>query len=175
MNEGQQAGRWKQRLHLLNGAGGGQSPGNSFAADVDLVAFNVSKSVSSMDMRNWLSQRGVIVRNCELLTTSQEGRSLSYRITVDPHDYERVTTDASVWPNQVGVRRYRQFTGPRNEQRNGENRGSYERANNYNENQEQGRYRGYQRYEDRRPGTGQQTRESRGYNGNVSSRSGRQY
>merc|ERR1712240_698873 len=165
----------RQRLHLLNGAGGGQCPGNSFAADVDVVAFNVSKNVSAMDMKNWLSQRGVNVRKCELLTTSEEARSLSYKITVDPQDYERVTTDASVWPNQVGVRRFRQFTGPRSEQRNSDNRGTHERESNYNGNQEHGRYRDHQNYENRRPGAGQQSRGVRGNDGNVGSRYGRQY
>ena len=99
-------------------------------------------------MRSWLSQKGVNVRNCELLTTSEDARSRSYRITVDPQDFDRVTTDPSVWPNQVGVRRYKQFTGPRHEQRNGENRGTYQ---------------GQQRYDHVRSEAGQQSRGNRRY------------
>ena len=109
------------------------------------------------------------------MATSEEARSLSYKISVDPQDYERVTTDASVWPNLVGIRRFKQFTGPRSEQRYSDHGGTHERDNNYNGNQEQGRYPGYQNYENRRPGAGQKSRGVRGYDGNVGSRYGGQY
>ena len=100
---------WKQKLHLLNGAHGGVGAGSSFAADVDIVAYNVATNICSMDLTYWLSQNGINVKDCKLLTTSENARSLAYKITIDPKDYEKATTDASIWPYQVGVRQYKHF------------------------------------------------------------------
>ena len=167
-NESQQTGGWRQRLHIPNGAGESHnSTGNSFAADVDVVAFNVNKNASAMDMRNWLSQKGVNVKKCELLTRNYDAPALSYLITVDPKDYERVTTDASVWPYQVGVRKYKQFTAPRQDQQRSEERATNEERHSSYGNQEHYRHTGYQRYDNERSGAGQQTTGGRRYVGNY--------
>ena len=100
---------WRQKLHLLNGAGGEAPHSGSFSADIDIVAYNVAKNISAMDLRHWLSQNGLNIKDCKLLTTAEGARALSYKITIDPKDYERATTDASLWPYRVGVRLFKHF------------------------------------------------------------------
>ena len=80
-----------------------------FSADVDIVAFNVGKNITAADLCNWLAQRGLYVKDCKLLTTAPEARSLAFKITVDPKDFDRATTDAELWPYRVGVRLYKNF------------------------------------------------------------------
>ena len=174
-SDNQQSGSWRQRLHILNGAGGGHSTGNSFAADADVVAFNVNKNVSAMDMRSWLSQKGINVKKCELLTTNCDARALSFRISVDPKDYDRVTTDASVWPFQVGIRRYKQFATPRYEQRRSGHQGNDEGSRSFYGNQEDSRHPEHHRYDNQRTEARQQANGGRRYDGNFGRHSGRQY
>ena len=100
---------WKQRLHILHGTAGEDAQGDSFSADVDIVAYNVAKNVTSVNLCNWLAQNGLRVKDCRLLTTSPTARSLSYRITIHPKDYEKATKDESLWPYRVGVRLFRHF------------------------------------------------------------------
>ena len=83
-----------------------------------IVAYNVSKNVSSLDLRNWLSQKGIHVKGCTLLTTFDEARSLSYKITLDPKDFDIATQDASIWPYRVGVRLFKTFKNSQNAYQN---------------------------------------------------------
>ena len=147
---------WKQRLHLLSGVAGGTGASGSFAADVDIVAYNVAKNINSLDLKYWLSQNGITVKNCTLLTTSEDARSLTYKITIDPKDYEKATTDASIWPYQVGVRLFKQFnTAARND--NNKQR----QDNSFNGNYEQrGRNDGFRT-------TGANNERKYGYQGNT--------
>ena len=130
--DSQQAQRtsWRQKLHLLQGAAGDTryGRGTSLSADADIVAYNVSKNVTAVDMRNWLAEKGVFVKDCKLLTTSEEARSLSYKITINPQDFDRATQDATLWPYRVGVRLFKDFN--KNSQRNTANNdgGRYQRA-----------------------------------------------
>ena len=87
----------------------GRAEVNSLSADVDLVVYNVAKNVKPLDLCNWLSQKGLFVKDCKLLTTSDEARSLSYRITINPKDFDKATQDANLWPYGVGVRLYKNF------------------------------------------------------------------
>ena len=41
------------------------------------------------------------------MTNAENPRSLSFKITIDPKDYQKAKTDTSVWPYQVGVRRFK--------------------------------------------------------------------
>ena len=50
---------WRDRLHLL--------VGTAISADIDLVASNVGRNVSAVDLGNWLTQRGLEIKNCQLL------------------------------------------------------------------------------------------------------------
>lgn len=105
---------WKQRLHLLHGTAGEDEQGGSFSADVDIVAYNVAKNVTSVNLCNRLTQNGLRVNDCRLLTTSPSARSLSYRITIHPKDYEKATKDESLWPYRVGVRLFKHFNNNNN-------------------------------------------------------------
>ena len=109
--DNQQKTSWRQRLHLLQGAAGHIGPGqsSSLSADVDIVAYNIGKNVTAVDLCNWLAQRELHVKDCQLLTTSAEARSLSYKLTIKPEDYDRATQDATIWPYRVGVRLYKSF------------------------------------------------------------------
>ena len=91
-----------------------------------------------------------------MLTTSEDARSLTYKITIDPKDYEKATTDASIWPYQVGVRLFKQFnTAARND--NNKQR----QDNSFNGNYEQrGRNDGFRT-------TGANNERKYGYQGNT--------
>ena len=82
----------------------------------------IGKNITANDMGYWLSQRGVQIRDCQLLTTSNEARTFAYKITVDAKDHDRVTQDASLWPYGVGVRLYKIFENKRQEMRSGANK-----------------------------------------------------
>ena len=118
-NGGEQRVSWRQRLHLLEGAAGDSGQIGALSADVDIVAYNVAKNVTSVDLRNWLAQKGLYVKDCKLMTTSEEARSLSYKITLQPQDFDRATQDASLWPYRVRVILFKNFN--RNAQRNDTN------------------------------------------------------
>ena len=60
-------------------------------------------------MSNWLLQKGISVKNCNLMTTSSEAPFLSYKVTIDKKDFDRATQDASLWPYGVGVRLFVDF------------------------------------------------------------------
>ena len=124
---------WRQKLHLLNGVAGEVTPGGSFSADIDIVAYNVSKSISSTDLRYWLSQNGLTIKDCKLLTTAEGARSLSYRITIDPKDYQKATTDASLWPYRVGVRLFKHFNNTRNDTERQRNNNVYSENTRHND------------------------------------------
>lgn len=118
-NTERSTGGWRQRLHLLHGEAGEAIQGGSFSADVDIVASNVAKNVTAADLCHWLSQKGLFVKDCVLLTTSEQARSLAFKITIDPKDFDRATKDAGIWPYRVGVRMFKSFN--RNNNGNREN------------------------------------------------------
>merc|ERR1712196_717532 len=74
---------WRNKLQLLRG-NGDDNPGNGIAADVNLVAYNISKTVSADQVTNYLANKGLYIKDCELL-----------------------------WPNGVGVRFFKHFKGSR--------------------------------------------------------------
>ena len=100
---------WKDQLHLLHGTAGVNVGGPSYSADVDIVAFNVAKHITSVDLSNCLAENGLNVKVCQLLTKSDDAGSLSYKITISPCDVERATKDESIWPYRVGVRFFKYF------------------------------------------------------------------
>jgi hypothetical protein len=84
----------------------------SMAADIDLVVYNISKNISGAQVATYLANKGLHIKDCTLLTTSNEARMLSYKITVSPDDAERATNDEKLLPYGVGVRFYKR-RGPR--------------------------------------------------------------
>ena len=109
---------WKDQLHLLHGTGGQGSQGPTFSADIDIVAYNVAKHITSVDLSNCLSGNGLSIKDCKLLTTSEEARSLSYKITISAGDFEKATKDVSIWPYRVGVRLFKHFSNAKTTNQN---------------------------------------------------------
>ena len=109
---------WKDQLHLLHGTGGQGSQGPTFSADIDIVAYNVAKHITSVDLSNCLSGNGLSIKDCELLTTSEEARSLSCKITISAGDFEKATKDVSIWPYRVGVRLFKHFSNAKTTNQN---------------------------------------------------------
>ena len=103
---------WRNKLQLLRG-NGDDNPGNGIAADVNLVAYNIAKNVSADQVTNYLANKGLYIKDCKLLTTSDEARTYSYKITVRPGDVEKATKDELLWPNGVGVRFFKHFKDSR--------------------------------------------------------------
>ena len=126
---------WRGRQHVLYGTANEDQYGASFSADVELVAYNVAKNITSADLCNWLSQRGHYVKDCTLLTTSEEARSLSFKVSVDPKDFERATKDTNLWPYRVGIRLFKNFnksSGETNRNREHERNSQDKRNDNNN-------------------------------------------
>ena len=131
----------------LHGASGENRLGQarSLSADVDIVAYNFGKNVTAVDVSNWLATKGVEVKDCKLLTTSDEARSLTFKITIKPEDYDRATQDAMLWPYRVGVRLFkssnkRNQNQNRNEHPGGRDHGRYDRNGGYTGRNRNGRY-----------------------------------
>ena len=105
-------------MHLLHGTGGQGSQGPTFSADIDIVAYNVAKHITSVDLSNYLSENGLSIKDCKLLTTSEKARSLSYKITISAGDFEKATKDVSIWPYRVGVRLFKPFSNAKTTNQN---------------------------------------------------------
>ena len=80
--------------------------GCTLAADVDLVAYGLGKNVTSIQLSNFLQDKGIDIIDCKLLTKFEGARSLSFKITVKPQYYEKVK-DPTLWSYRVGLRMYK--------------------------------------------------------------------
>ena len=100
---------WRKKLNLLHGTALGNSEGEStLSADVDLVAYGIAKRVTSIQLSKFLEEKGLDVCDCKLLTTFERARTLSFKIIIEPHHFEKAK-DPSIWPYRVGVRLFKYF------------------------------------------------------------------
>ena len=77
------------------------------SADINLVATGVSKDATEEQLKDFIEANGVRVNEIELLTNyPDEVRAFTYRIAINPEDYER-SLSPEVWPYRVGVRLYK--------------------------------------------------------------------
>ena len=81
------------------------------AADVDLVAFNVSKKVEPEKLKKFLEDKGLVIKDVECLTRSEllvanKVRSKTMKVTIKVSEQERAM-NPDVWPFHVGVRLYK--------------------------------------------------------------------
>ena len=104
---------WKEKLNIVQGTGNDDTVGS---ADVDLVAYGVRKDVSAVQISQYLINKGLDVKSCDLLTKFQGARSLAYKITIKKSDMEKASA-ADMWPGGVGVRKFKHFS---NQRRNNE-------------------------------------------------------
>ena len=98
---------WRNRLTILKGTGEDETVG-SISTDVHLVAHGLRKDVTGTQLIQYLMNKGLDVKSCDLLT-KYEGSRLAYKITIKKSDYEK-TTATDVWPEGIGVRRYKLFS-----------------------------------------------------------------
>ena len=70
----------------MHGTASNNSQSTALSADVDLVAYNVAKHVTSVMLCKFLAERGLNVCDCNLLTRFDGVRTLTYRITINPCD-----------------------------------------------------------------------------------------
>ena len=96
---------WKHDLHLLNGTSNDNVANDNYS----VVASNIDKGITTAIIQNWFSKRNLPLKECTLLTTSNNARFLSYKITFQPNDFDRVTSDSSIWPSGVKVRQFKTF------------------------------------------------------------------
>ena len=75
----------------------------TMAADIDIVAYGVAKNVKSTQLATFLESKGLKVVDCVLLTTYEQVRSLSYKITIKAKDFEK-SQDPATWPYRISFR-----------------------------------------------------------------------
>ena len=98
-----------KNLNLLHGTAFGNNEGEStLSADVDLVAYGMAKHVTSIQLSKFLEEKGLGVYDCKLLTTFERARTLSFKITIKPHHFQKAK-DPSIWPYRVGVRLFKHY------------------------------------------------------------------
>ena len=96
----------KTTNETLYGTAQGQTNDLQLAADIHLVAKGVGKQVTAIRLAEFLESRGMKVVDCELLTTYENARSLSYKVTIKASDYVK-SRDPATWPYRVSVHPYR--------------------------------------------------------------------
>ena len=104
---------WKDRLNILQGRATGEINEIPQSADVHLVAYGFGKDTTGEQLRNWLQSNGLQVKNCILLTKYEGARSNTFKISIKAADYEKAT-NPDIWPEKVGVRKFKFFDTQRN-------------------------------------------------------------
>lgn len=97
---------WKNKMQNIQGTS--EDNGISWSADIYLVVYKVSKDVSGTQIAQWLANKGLQIKTCELLTTYEGSRSLTYKISIKASD-EKKALSPDIWPSGVGVRRFKPF------------------------------------------------------------------
>ena len=80
-----------------------ENNGSALAADIDIVAYGVAKNVKATQLATFLESKGLKVVDCVLLTTYEQARSLSYKITIKAKDFEK-SQDPATWPYRISFR-----------------------------------------------------------------------
>ena len=80
------------------------------AADVEIVAFGVAKDVTCYHIATYAEKQGIKIVNCELLTSWEEARSNTFKLTVKATRAKTTLTE-EVWPLGVGIRRFTKQKG----------------------------------------------------------------
>ena len=105
-------GAWKRDMKVVRGAARCAEENETIrAAPVSLVAFNVAKDATADNFKNFVTNKGLEVLTCELLTKFDGARTNSFKITIDSKNYDK-SLDPQYWPYRVGVRMFRHFRAP---------------------------------------------------------------
>ena len=73
------------------------------SSDYDLVAYGIRKDVSAIHLSQYLINKGLEIKSCDLLTKHEGARSLTYKISIRKGDLEKASAP-EMWPDGVGVR-----------------------------------------------------------------------
>ena len=76
------------------------------AADAELVAYGVSKDATEEQLKQFIISKGINVTAVKKLTTFEEARTFTFRVSIKVSDYEKALKP-EVWPLRVGVRPFR--------------------------------------------------------------------
>ena len=60
--------QWRERLNILRGTASNESGDESLSADIHLVAYEVAKHVTGIQLSHFLENRGLNVLSCDVLT-----------------------------------------------------------------------------------------------------------
>lgn len=105
---------WRKRLNIVNGtAKKNDSESNSFAADIQLVAYGASKQCTSQNLLDFIRERGLNAVDCVLLTKHEEARSYSFKVSIRAEDFEKAKS-ADIWPYRIGIRLFKEFRNRQN-------------------------------------------------------------
>ena len=86
-----------------HGTTSNENNGSALAADIDIVAYGVAKNAMATQLATFLESKGLKVVDCVLLTTYEQARSLSYKITIEAKDFEK-SQDPATWPYRISFR-----------------------------------------------------------------------
>ena len=114
---------WKDKLNILQGTATGGNHEIPQSADVHLVAYGLGRETTAEQLTNWLLSNGLQVKNCILLTKYEGARSHTFKISIKAADYEKAT-NPDIWPDKVGVRKYKFFDAQRKPSVLGKSKGS---------------------------------------------------
>ena len=98
---------WRNEMNILHGTGVDET-GGSLSADIDLVAYGIRKDTTGVQMSQYLMNKGLGIKSCDLLTKYSGARTLAYKITIKRSDLEKAS-NSNIWPNGVGVRKFKYF------------------------------------------------------------------
>ena len=110
---------WKDKLNILKGTLSNDNNDAPQPADVHLVAYGFGTDTSGEQLKQWLRGNGIVVKSCSLLTTFEGARSHTFKLVVKSTDYEKATNPA-IWPENVGVRKFRFFGSKKRSYGNGD-------------------------------------------------------
>ena len=86
-----------------HGTTSNENNGSALAAEIDIVAYGVAKNVRATQLATFLESKGLKVVDCVLLTTYEQARSLTYKITIKAKDFEK-SQDPATWPYRISFR-----------------------------------------------------------------------
>ena len=85
-----------------------------------IFASGVSKNVTAVQLKEFVTRKGFTIKACELLTNTErnpDGRSYTLKVTIDYEDYEK-SKDGTYWPYRVYVRLFKNFRDKKNDIQN---------------------------------------------------------
>ena len=72
-----------------------------------MVIKGLNVDVTGEDLTGFLQRKGVDIKECNLLTTFSDAKTLAYKIKIDA-DKQTVVSNPSTWPENVNVQLYKQ-------------------------------------------------------------------